>query len=165
MVCCTLIDSIVINFTLIYFTLLFQFYIASSDKSYSVFTHQIIVDSINISDKTKFYCQFTFQAHNSLFKFGRQRSTMNIMSTVGEEVKSGDDFHEEDVSDEKSISSGESKVIVRLRDKKCLSRPQSDETSRVRSPSTQSLVLRGRDARGAPRWMLERSRSAFIKPW
>ena len=90
---------------------------------------------------------------------------MNIMSTLGEEVKSGDDFHEEDVSDEKSISSGESKVIVRLRDKKCLSRPQSDETSRVRSPSTQSLVLRGRDARGAPRWMLERSRSAFIKPW
>ena len=27
----------------------------------------------------------SFQAHNSLFKFGRQRSTMNIMSTLGEE--------------------------------------------------------------------------------
>ena len=96
---------------------------------------------------------------------------MNIMSTLGEEVdKGGDGFNEEEEDTEESssvitTSSGENKVIVRMRDKKCLSRPQSDETSRVRSPSTQSLVLRGRDARGAPRWMLERSRSAFIKPW
>ena len=38
-----------------------------------------------------------FQAHNSLFKFGRQRSTMNIMSTLGEEVdKGGDGFNEEE---------------------------------------------------------------------
>ena len=86
---------------------------------------------------------------------------MNIMSTLGEETKIGDNFDEED----EQVESEESVVIVKMRERKSLSRPQSDETSRVRSPSTQSLVLRGRDARGAPRWMLERSRSAFIKPW
>ena len=86
---------------------------------------------------------------------------MNIMSTLGEETKIGDNFDEED----EQVESEESVVIVKMRERKSLSRPQSDETSRVRSPSTQSLVLRGRDGRGAPRWMLERSRSAFIKPW
>ena len=113
------------------------------------------------------------QAHNSLFKFGRQRSTMNIMSTLGEEKKIGDNFDEEDEQVEPEVGGvggevycdDESVVIVKMRERKSLSRPQSDETSRVRSPSTQSLVLRGRDARGAPRWMLERSRSAYIKPW
>ena len=94
---------------------------------------------------------------------------MNIMSTLGEEVLckcDGDDCDGSGESSNEAIKS-ENKVLVRMRDrdKKSLSRPQSDETSRVRSPSTQSLVLRGRDARGAPRWMLERSRSAFIKPW
>ena len=80
-------------------------------------------------------------------------------------------FEEEDEQLEGEGSGGvrycddENVVIVKMRERKSLSRPQSDETSRVRSPSTQSLVLRGRDARGAPRWMLERSRSAFIKPW
>ena len=99
---------------------------------------------------------------------------MNIMSTLGEEKNVGDNFDEEDEQLEPEASTAglsegycddESPVIVRMRERKSLSRPQSDETSRVRSPSTQSLVLRGRDARGAPRWMLERSRSAFIKPW
>ena len=97
---------------------------------------------------------------------------MNIMSTLGEEKKIGDNFDEEDEQVEPEVDGGggvycddESVVIVKMRERKSLSRPQSDETSRVRSPSTQSLVLRGRDARGAPRWMLERSRSAYIKPW
>ena len=103
---------------------------------------------------------------------------MNIMSTLGEEKKIGDNFDEEDEQVEPDVGGGgggssggsvycdeESVVIVKMRERKSLSRPQSDETSRVRSPSTQSLVLRGRDARGAPRWMLERSRSAYIKPW
>ena len=79
---------------------------------------------------------FLFQAHNSLFKFGRQRSTMNIMSTLGEEVNKadGEDFNEEDEDNSSETLSGENKVIVRMRgDRKCLSRPQSDETSRVRS--------------------------------
>ena len=98
---------------------------------------------------------------------------MNIMSTLGEEKKIGDNFDEEDEQVEPEVGEEgggvycdeESVVIVKMRERKSLSRPQSDETSRVRSPSTQSLVLRGRDARGAPRWMLERSRSAYIKPW
>ena len=101
---------------------------------------------------------------------------MNIMSTLGEEKKIGDNFDEEDEQAEPDVGGSdggsggvycddESVVIVKMRERKSLSRPQSDETSRVRSPSTQSLVLRGRDARGAPRWMLERSRSAYIKPW
>ena len=96
---------------------------------------------------------------------------MNIMSTLGEEKNVGEKFEEEDEEFEGERSAGggycddENVVIVKMRERKSLSRPQSDETSRVRSPSTQSLVLRGRDARGAPRWMLERSRSAFIKPW
>ena len=97
---------------------------------------------------------------------------MNIMSTLGEEKNVGDNFEEEEEQLEGDSGGGsvgycddENAVIVRMRERKSLSRPQSDETSRVRSPSTQSLVLRGRDARGAPRWMLERSRSAFIKPW
>ena len=91
---------------------------------------------------------------------------MNIMSTLGEEKKIGDNFDEEDEQVEPEVyCDDESVVIVKMRERKSLSRPQSDETSRVRSPSTQSLVLRGRDARGAPRWMLERSRSAYIKPW
>ena len=98
---------------------------------------------------------------------------MNIMSTLGEEKNVGDNFEEEEEQLEGDGGGGgsvgycddENAVIVRMRERKSLSRPQSDETSRVRSPSTQSLVLRGRDARGAPRWMLERSRSAFIKPW
>ena len=69
---------------------------------------------------------------------------MNIMSTLGEEVnkvdsENGDDFDEEhetdaDGSSVGTRSSGENKVIVRMRgDRKCMSRPQSDETSRVRS--------------------------------
>ena len=88
-----------------------------------------------------------FQAHNSLFKFGRQRSTMNIMSTLGEEVdKGGDGFNEEEEDTEESssvitTSSGENKVIVRMRDKKCLSRPQSDETSRVRQQLISALSI------------------------
>ena len=90
---------------------------------------------------------------------------MNIMSTLGEEKNIDENFDEEDEQLEPVTCDDESVVIVKMRERKSLSRPQSDETSRVRSPSTQSLVLRGRDARGAPRWMLERSRSAFIKPW
>ena len=88
-----------------------------------------------------------FQAHNSLFKFGRQRSTMNIMSTLGEEVdKGGDGFNEEEEDTEESssvitTSSGENKVIVRMRDKKCLSRPQSDETSRVRQQLISAFLM------------------------
>ena len=61
---------------------------------------------------------------------------MNIMSTLSEQEvdKGSGDFNEEDetTGEEGSVGSGEHKVIVRMRDKKCLSRPQSDETSRVR---------------------------------
>ena len=60
---------------------------------------------------------------------------MNIMSTLSEQEvdQGGDDFNEEDeTGEEGSVGSGEHRVIVRMRDKKCLSRPQSDETSRVR---------------------------------
>ena len=58
---------------------------------------------------------------------------MNIMSTLGEEVdKGGENFDEEDETFDDISDSSENKVIVRMRDKKSLSRPQSDETSRVR---------------------------------
>ena len=58
---------------------------------------------------------------------------MNIMSTLGEEVdKGGEHFNEEDETIFDVSDSSENKVIVRMRDKKSLSRPQSDETSRVR---------------------------------
>ena len=72
---------------------------------------------------------------------------MNIMSTLGEEVdKGGDGFNEEEEDTEESssvitTSSGENKVIVRMRDKKCLSRPQSDETSRVRQQLISALSI------------------------
>ena len=85
-----------------------------------------------------------FQAHNSLFKFGRQRSTMNIMSTLSEQEvdKGSSDFNEEDetTGEGGSVGSGEHKVIVRMRDKKCLSRPQSDETSRVRCETNSQFL-------------------------
>ena len=72
---------------------------------------------------------------------------MNIMSTLGEEVdKGGDGFNEEEEDTEESssvitTSSGENRVIVRMRDKKCLSRPQSDETSRVRQQLISALSI------------------------
>ena len=103
------------------------------------------------------------QVHNSMFKFGRQRSTINILSTLGEEKdKINDQFDEEE--EEVEEDKGE-KVIVKMREKKGMQPPSGIRTrsnSVLESPS--SLVLRGRDPRGAPRWMLERSRSAFIKP-
>ena len=97
-----------------------------------------------------------------MFKFGRQRSTINILSTLGEEKnKIGDNFDEEEEHEE---SDEEEKVTVKMRDKKGIAsdKPRTRSNSVLESPT--ALVLRGRDGRGAPRWMLERSRSAYIKP-
>ena len=54
------------------------------------------------------------------------------MSTLEEVDKGGENFNEEDETIDDISDSSENKVIVRMRDKKSLSRPQSDETSRVR---------------------------------
>ena len=103
-----------------------------------------------------------------MFKFGRQRSTINILSTLGEEKdKIGDNFDEEE-EEHMEVTTNEKgdgeKVTVKLREKKNESgdKPRTRSNSVLESPT--SLVLRGRDGRGAPRWMLERSRSAYIKP-
>jgi hypothetical protein len=101
-----------------------------------------------------------------MFKFGRQRSTINILSTLGEEKnKIGDQFDEEEEHEEVDK---DDKVTVKMRDKKGMAIPGGGGKPRTRSNSVlespSALVLRGRDGRGAPRWMLERSRSAYIKP-
>ena len=120
-----------------------------------------------------------------MFKFGRQRSTINILSNVGRKIEE-ETFHEIDedqVIIEKSsegdegvgegdegVGEGESEIKseVKMRCKerspvllKKLGRKRSNS---VKEQAT-SLVLRGRDGRGAPLWMLERSASAYIKPW
>ena len=107
-----------------------------------------------------------------MFKFGRQRSTINILSTLGEEKnKIGENFDEEEehmevIKDEQGEDEkgDDGKVIVRLREKRSASGDKARTRSNSVLESPTSLVLRGRDGRGAPRWMLERSRSAYIKP-
>ena len=115
-----------------------------------------------------------------MFKFGRQRSTINILSTLEEKNKLEEDneaFEEEEEDEEQlTVETAEGdasqEVTVKLRHRKeqlaggsvmgTGRTKRSNSVMPMSSPS--SLVLRGRDGRGAPVWMLERSRSAYIKP-
>lgn len=112
-----------------------------------------------------------------MFKFGRQRSTINILSTLEEKNKLEEDneaFEEEDEEEltvERKGGDGEGEVTVRMRRGKeglvggntCGRTKRSNSVMPMASEAS-SLVLRGRDGRGAPVWMLERSRSAYLKP-
>ena len=114
------------------------------------------------------------QVHNSMFKFGRQRSTINILSTLEEKNKLEEDNEAFEEEDEEELTvlrdEDEDKVIVKMRNRDGLvGGNAAGRTKRSNSvmpvPSEpSSLVLRGRDGRGAPVWMLERSRSAYLKP-
>ena len=115
------------------------------------------------------------QVHNSMFKFGRQRSTINILSTLEEKNKLEEDNEAFEEEDEEELTvlrdEGEDKVIVKMRRGQdgLVGGNSGGRTKRSNSvmpvPSEpSSLVLRGRDGRGAPVWMLERSRSAYLKP-
>ena len=109
-----------------------------------------------------------------MFKFGRQRSTINILSTLEEKNKLEEDNEAFEEEDEEELTvlrdEDEDKVIVKMRNRDGLvGGNAAGRTKRSNSvmpvPSEpSSLVLRGRDGRGAPVWMLERSRSAFLKP-
>ena len=115
------------------------------------------------------------QVHNSMFKFGRQRSTINILSTLEEKNKLEEDNEAFEEEDEEELTvlrdEDEDKVIVKMRRGQdgLVGGNAAGRTKRSNSvmpvPSEpSSLVLRGRDGRGAPVWMLERSRSAYLKP-
>ena len=110
-----------------------------------------------------------------MFKFGRQRSTINILSTLEEKNKLEEDNEAFEEEDEEELTvlrdEGEDKVIVKMRRGQdgLVGGNSGGRTKRSNSvmpvPSEpSSLVLRGRDGRGAPVWMLERRRSAYLKP-
>ena len=116
-----------------------------------------------------------------MFKFGRQRSTINILSTLEEKNKLEEDNEafeeEEEESEQLTVVTCESEsesptVTVKLRRRQELllggsavaKTKRSNSVLPLSSPGASSLVLRGRDGRGAPVWMLERSASAYLKP-
>ena len=114
-----------------------------------------------------------------MFKFGRQRSTINILSTLEEKNKLEEDNEafeeEEEESEQLTVLTCESEsptVTVKLRRRQELllggsavaKTKRSNSVLPLSSPGASSLVLRGRDGRGAPVWMLERSASAYLKP-